>query len=297
MLDLKRLLKQDRLIRAITGVSGGEFQEILADFSKCFRDEEKKKRKHPNKGVKHTLDSDEARLIFILFYLKCYPTFDLAGVFYGVDRAQPCRWANYLSGILEKTMGKKKVLPKRKVRDLKELLELIPEIKEVLVDGTERPIQRPKNAKKQKEKYSGKKKRHTVKNLVVSDRKKRILYLSPTVSGKTHDLSLFKSERLANGIPKGKNVRLDNGFQGIENNFPNLKIYMPRRKPRGKPFTETQKNRNRQISRIRVLVENAIGGVKRLRSLTDVYRNKRKDFEDKIMALGAGLWNFHLASG
>lgn len=294
MLELRRLLKDDRLIRAITGISGKEFRQLLPDFTKEFQRADKKSRKHPTKGVKHTLENDEARLIFTLFYIKCYPTFDLAGVMYGVDRAQPCRWAATLTEVLEKAMKRKLVLPARKIKDLKELIELIPEIKEVLVDGTERPIQRPKNPKKQKEKYSGKKKRHSVKNLVVSDIEKRILFLSPTISGKTHDYSHFKDIHLERGFPDGANIWLDNGFQGIEKDFPDLKVYMPQRKPRGKPLSKERKALNRGISGIRVLVEHAIGGIKRLRSLTDVYRNKRQDFEDRLMSLGAGIWNLHL---
>ena len=56
------------------------------------------------------------------------------------------------------------------------------------VDGTERRLQRPVNKDKQKEKYSGKKKTQTDKNLLlVNENTKKIVYLSPTVEGKKHD--------------------------------------------------------------------------------------------------------------
>ncbi|UJL33131.1 hypothetical protein C6N34_013570 [Cylindrospermopsis raciborskii Cr2010] len=45
-------------------------------------------------------------------------------------------------------------------------------MKEVIVDGTERPVQRPQNRERQKEYYSGKKKRHTCKQITVSTRNK-----------------------------------------------------------------------------------------------------------------------------
>ncbi|WP_423200901.1 transposase family protein [Cylindrospermopsis raciborskii] len=51
-------------------------------------------------------------------------------------------------------------------------------MKEVIVDGTERPVQRPQNRERQKEYYSGKKKRHTCKQITVSTREKRVIILT-----------------------------------------------------------------------------------------------------------------------
>ena len=62
-------------------------------------------------------------------------------------------------------MGKKQVLPERKINSIAEFLEKFPEVKEIIIDGTEGPVQRPKDAEKQTEHYSGKKKRHTRKRV------------------------------------------------------------------------------------------------------------------------------------
>lgn len=56
-----------------------------------------------------------------------------------------------------------------------------------LHDGTERPIQRPKDSEKQKEYYSGKKKTHTVKNNILANSNCEIIFLTPTMEGKKHD--------------------------------------------------------------------------------------------------------------
>ena len=61
---------------------------------------------------------------------------------------------------------------------------------EFFLDGTERPIRRPKHPARQKQFYSGKKKRHTVKNNVITDRDGRVLYVSGTVEGKKADKAL-----------------------------------------------------------------------------------------------------------
>jgi hypothetical protein len=47
--------------------------------------------------------------------MKCYPTFDLAGFIFGVDRSSCCRWVEWFLPVLTKTLGKELVLPKRKI--------------------------------------------------------------------------------------------------------------------------------------------------------------------------------------
>jgi hypothetical protein len=56
--------------------------------------------------------------------------------------------------ILEKSLGKKMALPERKLESIGEFITRFPSVKEVMIDGTERPIQRPKEQQKQKNHYS-----------------------------------------------------------------------------------------------------------------------------------------------
>src|SRR5688572_14000233 len=51
-------------------------------------------------------------------------------------------------------------------------------------DGTERPINRPQDPEEQKLYYSGKQKKHTVKNDIVIDEPCKIRFLTDTVEGK-----------------------------------------------------------------------------------------------------------------
>ena len=88
---------------------------------------------------------------------------------------------------------------------------------DVAIDGTERRRQRPTNAAQQQEQYSGKKKTHTDKNLLlVNEHTKKVVYLGPTVAGKTHDKKVADTENIS--YPKQMILHKDTGFQGYEPN-------------------------------------------------------------------------------
>ena len=185
-------------------------------------------------------------------------------------------------------------LPSRKIKSLEELVEIFPDAKDIFIDGTERPIQRPKDKEKQKKNYSGKKKAHTRKNILITDKNRRIGYLSPPEEGKKHDYGMFKDLFPPEIFPKDLTLWLDLGFTGVEKDYPEASVMMPKKKPRGKELTDGEKMQNKVISGIRVLVEHAISGIKRLRITTDKFRNKKDTFNDKAMLISCGLWNYHL---
>jgi len=86
---------------------------------------------------------------------------------------------------------------------------------EFIIDGTERPIQRPRDPQRQRQYYSGKKKRHTVKNILITDKRTgKIKGLSFTVEGKRHDKKF--AEEMGIRFPAGSKLWKDTGFQGHE---------------------------------------------------------------------------------
>ena len=80
---------------------------------------------------------------YVLFYFKCYPTFDLAGILFDSDRSQAHRWLHRLQPILEAPLGREMVLPERQITSIATFLERFPEVDRVIIDGVLRPIQRP----------------------------------------------------------------------------------------------------------------------------------------------------------
>lgn len=300
-MNLEKILKNPRLTSALTGLTPEEFTNLLPTFTEVLN--KKMKRQHNDNplklrefggGRKGFLPTATDKFFFILFYYKCYPTYDVLSFLFDCDRSCACRRQFFLSGIMETTLGKKMALPKRQLKSVEDFFKAFPEAKEVFIDGTERPIQRPKNKERQKVNYSGKKKRHTRKNVIISTKKKRINFLSKTVEGKQHDFTILKSQAPPKYIPPEVKAHLDLGFKGYQKQYPDSRVSMPQRKPRTRELSKTVKEQNKRKSSVRVLVEHAIGGIKRLNIVAQVYRNKVKDFDDKVMLISSGLWNYHL---
>ena len=296
MFDLTRALACERLMKSLTGMKTAEFKQLTQVFGKILHETaaQKKRERKVGGGQKGALRGIENKLFFILFYLKCYPTFDVAGFIFHVDRSRPCRWAQKFLPILEKVLKRTLSLPKRKIRSIDELFEFFPEAKDLFVDGTERRVQRSKTSKNQKRRYSGKKKTHTRKNAVIAAENRRILLVSKTKNGREHDLTQLRKTGVLRCIPPGANIWGDKAYQGIKEDVgEGVGVYIPHKKPKKRELTHEQKEENKVISGIRIVVEHAIGGIKRFKSLSDVFRNK-KGQDDSMVAVCAGLWNYHL---
>jgi hypothetical protein len=157
-------------------------------------------------------------------------------------------------------------------------------------DGTERPIQRPKDPEEQQEYYSGKKKRHTLKHLLVMTEVCQMCFLSPPCEGKTSDISL--AEVAGPTLPPGSCLYQDKGFQGFF--LPGSTIVQPKKTPRGGGLTPPEQETNRRISSSRMRIEHAIGGVKRDRIVKDTIRLLKDGIQDPVMDTCCGLHNVSL---
>lgn len=294
MLNIKRALKQNRLLRALTGLNSKAFQSLLLTFTQVYEQtlRDKPRQRSVGGGRKPRLRTFEHKLFYILFYFKCYSTFDLAGILFDIDRSQAHHWAHRLQPILEAALGEKKALPERQINSVQAFIERFPGVERVVMDGTERPIKRPTDSEKQKLNYSGKKKRHTRKHLAAVNQNKQVLVLSQAREGKLHDKKFHDEEKLIGNIPAEIPIEVDTGFQGIQHQYENIRI--PHKKPKGGELSEQQKSDNRKLSQSRVVCENAFAGVKRYGVVSQIYRNHKHDFDDKLMLTASGLWNLYL---
>jgi hypothetical protein len=297
----------ERQFRALTGLSHVAFDKILPIFAENYhrvvRDRymqhQTTRQRKPGAGQKGKLEPMEQKLFFSLYYLKTYPTFEVLGDRFGLDRSKACTNVHRLCPILTATLTQAGVLPKRQFGSVAELVTALAGVEKLLIDATERPCCRPQDPKKQQEAYSGKKKQHTVKNTVISSTRRQILFLGYTIFGSQHDYAWLKVE-----FPPDRDwfaqfkVWVDLGYLGFQKDYRTLELHMPHKKPRkskanpSPTLTEPQKEDNRQTSRIRVAVENAICKMKRFNILVVKFRNRKDKFVDDVAAIAAGLANW-----
>jgi hypothetical protein len=133
---------------------------------------------------------------------------------------------------------------------------------------------------------------HTVKNnVIVTLGKRRVEYLGCTWEGKKHDKNICDEE--GHEFPEGSTLYKDTGFQGYEPAGVNTR--QPKKKPRKGELTNEEKEENSLISKMRIIVEHVICGIKRCRIVKDVFRNTKDKFDDLVMEISCGLHNFRTA--
>src|SRR5215831_11737488 len=157
-------------------------------------------------------------------------------------------------------------------------------------DGTERRIVRPQAPAEQTECYSGKKKDHTVKNVLLVNALLRILFLSDTYGGRTHDLRI--AEVTPYPLPAGSRLLQDLGFLSFT--LPQVEILMPTKKPRGAELTLEQQLTNQALTQRRLRIEHVNSSVKRCRIVKDRIRLWKEGIRDVVMEICCALHNFRV---
>ena len=264
------------------------FQTSFLKHIEAYTLEGKKRcKRHYGEYCNSPLRRIEDKLLFIVVYLRKATTQDIFGEVFRMSQPVANKWIHILHPCLNQALAAVGERPARNVQEL----HLAPEKGQLFFqDGTERPIQRPKDPEIQAIFYSGKKKRHCIKNNVLVNRQAKITLLTPTCEGKKHDKKIADETSLA--LPEGSILAQDTGFQGYA--LANVTMIQPMKKPRGKELTPEQKESNRRISSLRIRVEHAIGGVKRYRIVKDQLRVRKDDFRDRVMETCCGLHNFRL---
>lgn len=236
------------------------------------KDKEKKK---PGRKPKLIV---EDQILITLQYLREYRTYYHIGKDWKISESSVCRIVHKIENILIKSRqfrlpGKKELWQPQRQEEL------------VVIDVMESQIERPK--KRQKQFYSGKQKEHTLKTQLIIGQKTGLIVCLVNGKGKTHDFKLFKNSGVKFGILM--KVIADKGYQGI------TKIHQlsetPIKKKKGKNLTQEEKISNRQLNRLRVIVEHINRRLKIFKILSYPYRNRGKRFGLRAHLI-AGIYNY-----
>lgn len=296
MISLEYAKRTDRLMRATTSLTVGEFEVLARRLDVVWSARRAAKtvagtarQRQPGGGRKGCLDSAEQKLFFILLYYKAYPTQDVMGLLFGITQGQVSDWVKRLTAVVSDLIPLHR--PVRQARPLAQLLAEQPELQELIIDGTERRLPRPQHRGRQKRFYSGRKKRHAIKNVIIVGRRK-VLWCSPTVPARSHDKPVADKARLR--LPAKIHLLGDSGFEGLEAG--QAGVVTPWKRRRGRKLHWHRRKFNRLLAKHRIAVEHTLASVKRLRILRDEFRNRRKGMDDEVMVIGCALHNFRCES-
>jgi hypothetical protein len=215
MLRYETLRKKPKELLALTGLTRREFEELLLAFEQVLPQPAARKRRKraAGGGRKPGLGTAADKLLFILVYAKTYPLQIVQAQLFGMSQPSANRYIQQLLPVLVDALDQLGVLPARTGAPVAADAKRRDPAPDLIVDGIERRRQRPKAPKIQAIHYSGKKKTHTDKNVVVVDRRtKQVGFLSATRPGSVHDKALADHEQIR--YPKRSTLRSDLGFYG-----------------------------------------------------------------------------------
>ncbi len=223
MLKYDELKEKPREFLSVTSLTDEEFQVLLPTFERCYeflsppkpKATKKKKQRAKGGGRRAKLASISEKLLFILAYQKTSPLQTLHGFQFGLSQGRVNYWVHRLLPVVQMSLQELGMKPLRKGAEVAASIEGSEGGANFSLDAAERLLQRPVNKEKQKAKYSGKRKTHTDKNLLlVNENTKKVVYLSETVEGKMHDKKLADKSKIK--YPKNASLTQDTGFQGYQ---------------------------------------------------------------------------------
>lgn len=300
-MNYQKLSQKPTLFARYTSLSVAEFNKLAKKLEPLWIEAERERLSWSNRkrklggGRKYKLKRFEDKLLLILAFYKLYLTFDLLGfLFQDLNKSCISRLITKLEPVLSKKMKLVKIKRKRPISSLDELISLYPEIVGFIGDATEQEIPRPKDKKKRKKFYSGKKKRHTIKTQLFIERKTgQILEVSSLFPGSIHDYKVFQLTKVGKRLPRDKLIYLDKGYQGVKKDYPSLNLFIPRKGNRWYKLSLEDKIYNKNLNKIRIKVEHSILKCKRFKILKQIYRHSLKNYSKRFQII-AGLVNLKI---
>ena len=320
MITYKNLSKHPCAFRSLTGMSPSEFEKLFQAFvpahqrrlSATLTKRGGQPRKRAYGGGPQHRHGLKDRLVMALVWLRIYPTYEVLGFFFSL--AKPNARFN-VEEVLE-TLAEmatfaferpsKASKERKKLRSPEAVMDAFPE-GALVIDTKEQRVQRPSGRdeegnSRQKPYYSGKKKAHTVKTQIAVNPQGRIEAVSDSEPGATHDLTLLRRTKLLEGLEPpepgedgedgepGEGAMMDKAYVGINNDFPDLPLYLPHKARKNRPLTPEEEAYNRHLSSYRIVVEHTNAHLQKYQVLAQQYRHDRQK-HSRSMRVVAGLVN------
>lgn len=301
MLSYSKLSRKPLLFKSFTGLSVKQFDDIFKEIESRYDKYEinrlssrKERRRERAVGAgRHFKLVVKNRIIMVLVYYRLYITYTLMEFLFGLDQSNICRDIQKIERLIRRCLPIPQKLYKvtRRLKTKEEVEEYFSGFM-AFTDCTEQPIPRPKNRIRKRKFYSGKRKKHTVKNLYTANQKGLLIYKTKHKQrGRRHDYRIYKKNHP--DLPKDVMRMYDLGFLGIEKDFPEQKTLLPIKKEKGCDLTAEEKEYNRNHSAKRIVIEHSICRIKKYRIMNNVFRNRLRKY-DRISDIVSGLINYRI---
>jgi hypothetical protein len=314
-----KLARRPKLFLSVTGMHLHTFEKLLPQFEQAFLKLEAERKcktvrtsadRQRAAGAGRAFNNDLAnRALMLLVYYRLYLTQDfMTFLFKAANKSVICRNIQQMRAVIEALLptperARRRIFSlakaeherrKKRIGSIDEFREAYPELS-FIIDGVEQPKRKPKQQPKRKSDYSGKKKRHTRKQLVTATPNGIIVDQSPSVGGRMHDFQSFKDDHARRGVFKEfaairASMYGDSGFQGMAEMGLPLEVRIIQRARRNHPLSREQKKLNHLRSSTRVKIEHTLSRRKKYRIASEEYRNRDEDY-DQTMNIVGGLVN------
>jgi transposase len=289
MITYENLSRCPSAFKSMTGFSVEAFDTLFlavarAHDERCHAVEVTKRHGTPRQrayGAGRRFSHDlRTRLLIALIWLRIYPTFEVLGFLFSLNKTNVHDIVGDILATLD-TMAdfcyERPAADRKKLRSVAAVMSAFPNVR-LVIDTKEQPIQRPKSTKeddRQKPYYSGKKKRHTLKNEIGVLPDGQVGALSESVpGGATADITLLRKTRVVEQLDgPDEAAMLDKAYVGAPKDFPDHRLIIPFKASRGHPLTEEQKAFNRLIAQYRIIVEHTNAQLNQFQVLAQVYRH------------------------
>jgi len=283
LLSYDRLSRKPLLFKSFTGLTVQQFdgiydKEITKRYAKHEIQRLSKKYRERETGAGRPFKLDiKDRFLMLLVYYRLYITYTLAGYLFDLDQSNICRDIQKIEKLIRECVP----IP-QKIYKITKRLKTPEEVEQYFpgflsfIDTTEQQIPRPVDKNRRKIFYSGKKKRHTIKNQITVNNRGYILHKLGYKKGRKHDYDIYKNHHPV--TPKQVVNVIDLGYLGVESDFPEQLSALPCKRKRNQILSQEEIDYNIIHSKKRIVIEHTICRLKKYRIMSDVFRNKLRKY-------------------
>jgi hypothetical protein len=299
MLSYQKLSQRPGSFKSLTGLTVAEFDALYAQFALAWAAAEEQRlhcrpRQRALGGGRRYSLNPPTQLVMVLMWLRLYLTTEALGTLFDIDKATVSRNSRralaVLRAVSDADFGWPDPPAKGQGKALGQALHDYPDLVAVL-DATEQAVQRPQDKARDKRYFSGKSRCHTCKNALVVNEHGLIRAVTATTPGATHDLTHLRQSGVLRQIPPQVAVVADAGFDGLYKDLPDHSVATAHKAQRNHPLTPGQRAINRELSALRVIVENVLAHLKHFHILADRFRHPVEQWHSEVFWVVAALVN------